>query len=66
VGEGDLVDREVGEADSLESGVVSERGDNLAARPDSAAVVVEAHLPADEVLDILDDEVGGVSVRDVT
>ena len=66
VGEGDLVDREVCEANALEGVVVSERRDNLSARPDSAAVVVEAHLPADEVLHVIDDEVGSVVVRDVT
>jgi hypothetical protein len=58
-----LVNRKVREADSLDVNVVRERSDILVYRTKPVPDVVEADLPADEVLHVLDDEVGWVDVR---
>src|SRR6266545_921056 len=54
--------RQVEEGDVLAGVAVGERREVDVGRPHPAAVVVKARLPADEVLDVLDHEMGGVVV----
>jgi len=62
VDEAHLIDRQVDEGNEL-AGVVVDEGDE-ADRVGAHAVaeVVQAHLPADQVLDVLHDNVGSMDV----
>ena len=64
VDEARLVDREVGEAYRLPGEGVSERGDVNDCATQPVADVVGASLPADEVFDVLDDDLNDVGVVD--
>ena len=65
VDEGDLVNGEVGEADGIAGGEIGERRSVVVQRAHAVADVVEAGLPADEVLEGLADDVDDVVVEDV-
>ena len=59
-----LIDGEVSEADLLAGVVIGEGGEVEGVDAHLVADVVEADLPADEVLDVLNDEMSGVQVAD--